>query len=629
MNKTVILKDREGNNIYPKVPYTNVFGIPHPINEDVNIFYGDGVPSTDATLFEDIDENSLYFNTQNIDITNDNIFLYKCDGITDNIITWRPITDYALEILKSARIDLKKWANWNEVSTSYAGSAKAINVYLPANQEINITLPPRTIININGTTLGSGGVQKIQHLTYTTDDTTSYTVIITSAISTYSEILENTEIYLSIESVILGKNITDYSILGSKLSYSSTLMNKIFNTEILGIQPYGTGTVTYENNILTINFIKTGSSTWNGGGFKIHLYKDNINTVIKAKADISSDSSNYNKNWFVMEDGGSFHTFSSLGATVEKIDDSIIMTLPSNIVDLYGEEVFIMHTSALEGFLSLSDIKIFAGYPLDAGVESNYLGDFLVGLDVPKYKNKKILFLGDSVTSSALPTNRYWVGYFNEIIKPSLHVNIAVPSSRYCDYSDTIYDGNPVWDGEDHNHNNVIGNQVEKIWRGKDPEHPNYSKVDEYQDFDIIIIAAGSNDQLSSFDADIEPAFTNNNTPVDLSTVDRTTFAGAFRYSVETLQRLYPNAKIFICTPIQASDVIRNYSGMNTKRNYLKDLANRISVEYIDTFECGICGIYEGNHVVGRDLQDGLHPNASGAKKIAKYNAKSVINKYI
>lgn len=629
MNKTVILKDREGNNIYPKVPYTNVFGIPHPINEDINIFYGDGVPSTDATQFENINEGSLYFNTQNIDIANDNIFLYKCDGITDNIITWRPITDYALEILHNGIIDINKHISWKEVTTSYAGKAKATNVNLPANQEINITLPPRTIISLNGTTKGNASTLKIQHLTFTTDDITSYTIEITSAVSTYSEILENIEIYISINNYISGKSFIDHSIYGNSLAYGASLINKIFNTEILDTYIYGTGTVTYEDGKLTINYAKTGTSTYNGGGFKIRLYKGNIKTVVKAHID-SESGFNYN-NWFLVKNDGTFVTIASVGGTCKKENDDIIITIPSDVVDIHGDEIFLVNTkaNATSDYVVLSKIKIFAGNALDADIDSNYLGDFLEALALPKYKNKKILFLGDSVTASKLPTARYWVGYFNEIIKPSLYVNVAVPSSRYCDYSDTIYDGNPVWDGEDHNHNNVIGNQVEKIWRGKDPEHPNYSKVDEYQDFDIIIIAAGSNDSSSSFDADIEPAFTNNNTPVDLSNVNRTTFAGAFRYSVETLQRLYPNAKIFICTPIQAVDIIRPYSGMNTKRNYLKDLANRISVEYIDTFECGICGIYENYHANGRDLVDGLHPNASGAKKIAKYNVKNVINKYI
>ena len=141
------------------------------------------------------------------------------------------------------------------------------------------------------------------------------------------------------------------------------------------------------------------------------------------------------------------------------------------------------------------------------------------------------------------------------------------------------------------------------------------------------MLAASSNDSVPT--EEIEPFFTNNDEPVDISNVDRTKLAGAFRYCVENLQRVYPNAKIFICTPIQAADVMRNYESMNARRNYLKALSSRMSLSCIDTFECGICGIYEKYHDVGRDLYDGLHPKESGAKKISYYNAKAVINKYM
>ena len=76
INKSVLLKDIEGNNCFPKTTYSNIIGLAYVTNNGVRVYFGSGVPSTDATQFEDIDENSLYFNTQNIDITNDNIFLY-------------------------------------------------------------------------------------------------------------------------------------------------------------------------------------------------------------------------------------------------------------------------------------------------------------------------------------------------------------------------------------------------------------------------------------------------------------------------------------------------------------------------------------------------------------------------
>ncbi len=54
-------------------------------------------------------------------------------------------------------------------------------------------------------------------------------------------------------------------------------------------------------------------------------------------------------------------------------------------------------------------------------------------------------------------------------------------------------------------------------------------------------------------------------------------------------------------------------------------ICDRISdVTFIDTFNCGICGIYEKRSENGRDLIDGLHPNTNGARKIGKYNAWAI-----
>ena len=241
------------------------------------------------------------------------------------------------------------------------------------------------------------------------------------------------------------------------------------------------------------------------------------------------------------------------------------------------------------------------------------------------YMGKKILFLGDSIT--ALGTSeRGWVRYFNEIIQPSLSVNLAVSSARWCDYSDTVYDGNPVFSGPDQNHNNVMGNQVEKLLRGKDTTHPSYSQVDEYQEFDMILIACGTNDGLPS--GEIEPSFTAENEVVAIEELDRTGFASAFRYSIEKLQGMYPDARIFICTPIQGYITTRSYTQTKQKGDYLKLLAGRMSLPVIDTFCCGICDIYEKKNANGRYLIDGLHPNAAGAKRMGLYNAAAVAAMY-
>ena len=241
------------------------------------------------------------------------------------------------------------------------------------------------------------------------------------------------------------------------------------------------------------------------------------------------------------------------------------------------------------------------------------------------FTGKKILFLGDSIT--ALNTSeRGWVRYFNEIIQPEQFVNLSVSSARWCDYTDTVYDGNPVFSGPDQNHNNVMGNQVEKLIRGKDKSSPHYKEVAAYADFDMILIACGTNDGVPS--GNIEGSFTSENEMVAIEELDRKVFASAFRYSIEKLQQLYPAATIYICTPIQGYITTRSYAQSKAKGDYLKLLAGRMSLEVIDTFNCGICDIYEKKNANGRYLIDGLHPNAAGAKKIGVFNASAVIASY-
>lgn len=84
-NKTVILKDKDGNNIYPKVPYTNVFGIPHPINEDINIFYGDGVPTSAQSDYENVKVDDLYIDRNKTYA----LCIYRCGSVSNNYVYWR------------------------------------------------------------------------------------------------------------------------------------------------------------------------------------------------------------------------------------------------------------------------------------------------------------------------------------------------------------------------------------------------------------------------------------------------------------------------------------------------------------------------------------------------------------
>lgn len=235
-----------------------------------------------------------------------------------------------------------------------------------------------------------------------------------------------------------------------------------------------------------------------------------------------------------------------------------------------------------------------------------------------------ILYMGDSITQLGKGT-RGWPGMFHTMVGGDNYVNTAVIGARWCDYDDTVLDGNPVAGGD--NHNNTISNQVEKISRGKDTSNPNYSHVAEYDSFDTIIIAAGTNDVNTTEGFDTQ--FFVDGVAVQTDSLDRMTWCGAMRYAYDKLRGMYPDADIFICTPIQGFESTRAYDTINTNRNRIKRVCDRISdVTLIDTFSCGICGVYEAQSNQGRDLIDGLHPNESGARKIARYNAREYLKFY-
>lgn len=649
-NKTVILKDRDGNNIYPKVPYTNVFGIPHPINDDINIFYGDDtIPSTDATSFDDIKIDDIYIpRSRNADTP----LFYRCKSISNSVITW---DDYGVESVLADKLhtSILGTSTYGSGTSTYENGILTITYSGTGNSGggfyINLHKDVDTIVDMiiveqenvsyqhNWYVRGAEGLKagSYYNLKVLKNGPVYRITIPSTAIETAGKKIEllhvdtgHTAGHTTLSNIkVFADYVSNFNYLGelfnsveNKLTNDGcVLVNKLYNSNIYGTVTYGTGISTYENGVITINYNYTGAGTYNGGGFVVKLY-DGIKTIIKAKID---DINSYNNVWYV-GNGNSWSPLSDYGGTSKVDGEYLIITIPETVIADKGNIISLINTgNKSTGYISISDIKIFAGGVLD--FDGSYLGEYLEHMNSDnstKYINKKILFLGDSVT--ALSGNRGWSTYFNNKLKPELSVNLAVPQSRWCDYEDTVYDGNPT---SSNLHNNTMGNQIEKILRGKDETHPNYSRVEAYQHFDIIMIAEGSNDNPPT--EDIEPFFTNNHLPVDISTVDKMKFAGAFRYAIENLQRVYPNAKIFICTPIQAVDSFRTYDSMNIRRNYLKELANRISVEHIDTFECGICGMYEIWHSEGRDLIDGLHPNASGAKKIGYYNAKNVINKYI
>lgn len=262
------------------------------------------------------------------------------------------------------------------------------------------------------------------------------------------------------------------------------------------------------------------------------------------------------------------------------------------------------------------------------------------------YQNKKVLILGDSITH--LDTSSYgWVKYFMEICKPSLKVNLAVDGATWRDkVANQVYDGNPQPSTE----GNCIGNQVQKVLNEKEKGNSDYSN------FDVIIIAAGTNDGGNGADGEtiesVDTLFVANydnggvgssHIPfsiVPLDSIDRQKFAGIMRYTYQKLSDAYPNAIFVITTPLQ--EVYESFASTYAKGELFKYIAKRLSINCFDTLECGICNLYESSisdidydnpsgevSKVKRDLSDGIHTNESGARKLGYYIARKFSELFI
>lgn len=309
------------------------------------------------------------------------------------------------------------------------------------------------------------------------------------------------------------------------------------------------------------------------------------------------------------------------------------------------------YTTDEESILEFTDIYIGKSEPNYNSIYNEE--DFIAEEEksIPVNNNAEgcvFMSLGDSITTEA---TTYYIKKLRELLKPSKYYNLAVAGAHWADYEGTIYDGNPTFNGDDNNVNNTIGNQVQKIINN--PETFNSAP-------DIIIIAAGTNDSnplslnasQNEMITEIDSHFQSGSTPIPITSqtdaddtykVHRKTIAGAMRYSICSLQKLYPKARIYVCTPIQGAIGSRNYTSIELKQRYITEVARHLSIPVIHVGEnCGIQADWEYGGAMwteefatesspkrGRDLIDSLHPNNNGGWKMANYIYRQIINDYV
>ena len=409
---------------------------------------------------------------------------------------------------------------------------------------------------------------------------------------------------------IAGLNIYDNGSL--KDTYNSLNSNTILlNNEKLNILPhvYNNTVVepTINGNTLTYNFtFNSASPKYIGFGVN---WKVKENDVLKIKVNEIGTTPTINSFALYPSNTANTNINTSGGSITNIYKNSGIysLTITSAMINQMNN-----NTNFLTFMLPGTESSISYNFSITVQINDDYyyFMDLLNSFETEIAPTYKAMYLGDSITQ--LTGSRGWWTYTNEMLNITDYQNVAVVGARLTDYNDTEYDGNPVWNGPDNNHNNVLGNQVQKI----------INNSATYITPDFIFIAIGTNDGITTTLNDAYNEYFNNDGSIkSLDTVNRQTSAGAFRYCNEKLHELYPNAMIVWCTPIQAVNTTRNVKSIISWGDNLKLLCSIGSNYCIDTEKCGINAINEVSGGEGEDLIDGLHPNANGAKKIGTFNA--------
>ena len=273
-----------------------------------------------------------------------------------------------------------------------------------------------------------------------------------------------------------------------------------------------------------------------------------------------------------------------------------------------------------------------------------------------------LLILGDSYSEMGL-----WVDAMREKLGGANIVNLGVSCAcikdREADRKAYPYTSRPSMADNPGNHN-TLACQIEKLKRlmaGTDLDKGEQAVYQNEADYpDIIIIEGGMNDtydseetvaaygeQFIKYVSDVwilegyEKALKKGNTfikrPVD--EVDRTCFAGAYRYLVEELGALFPKAQFFFTTASRLGYWSYNINEVRDKTAaQQRECARLCGAAVIDWNACGgintivNCPPGDGTRehpyptvcIHAPDTDDAMHPNALGAKKYGALAANMI-----
>lgn len=202
-------------------------------------------------------------------------------------------------------------------------------------------------------------------------------------------------------------------------------------------------------------------------------------------------------------------------------------------------------------------------------------------------KNKKINFLGDSITQgcgASSETEKGYVAVIRRLLEPAQARNYGIGGTRFA--RQHTPSENPLFDLD--------------FCR----------RADEMDaDADVVVVFGGTNDHGHG------------DAPFGLPT-DRTadTFLGACHVLFRKLLDRFPNSKIVIVTPLHRSDeVLAKKDGISRLEDYVDAICS-VAAQYrlpvLDLFRTSSLRIHDPS-VAARYAPDGLHPNDEGHEILA------------
>lgn len=280
------------------------------------------------------------------------------------------------------------------------------------------------------------------------------------------------------------------------------------------------------------------------------------------------------------------------------------------------------------------------------------IADIVSKCSFKKLNGKKYACFGDSITSDEVTGTGTVVG---NLLGANIVGNFAHGNATGSDWfngttNDTVIKFDTATNAD--TNDNVLSNQVRRLLRHTTASgqqiawtHPidgsfsidtaigtGLGNTDDKPD--IIYIAIGTNDGRSESGYAISPTTVIDDTDtVFLQTYSQLTrkgLASALRWAIETLQSAYPNANIFVASPLQANNVSTHlaYSALKQKRDIIEKVCQYCSVKFIDSFsESGFSKMIAYPNYGADSI--GVHPNQLWKINNAKFIANEINNRYI